>query len=133
MDGTGATTEPILNYRPKAFLLLIPFLFDRPTDNDPLFISLGLEKSDNGCVRVRPSVALCGDVNTFHSNSSLSLRRIPKGEEREKEGEASDFTGKSGESEGGREARRVEWNRHTFLAMFAAMTIYLSADRASLV
>ena len=85
------------------------------------------------------SLALCGDVNTFHSNSSLSHRRIQKGEGGR---EASDFTGKLSavrgrkagrqRREGGRDlGRRVEWDRHTFLAMFAAMTIYLSADRAS--
>ena len=54
--------------------------------------------------------------------------RKGKGEE----SRASDFTGKWGSVRAKEEGRRVEWNRHTFLAMFAAMTIYLSAaDRAA--
>ena len=125
---TVEATKPFLNYRRSDQRCSYPLLA-RPTATPlalppacaRLFIScwVGFEKSDNGCV-----VALCGDVNTFHSNS-LSHRRIPKGEGGEQQGER--FYRKMGLSQ-----RRVEWNRHTFLAMFAAMTIYLSAaDRAA--
>ena len=127
MGGPTRRQKPFLNYRRSDQRCSYPLLA-RPTAT-PLsppparrFISswVGFEKSDNGCV-----VALCGDVNTFHSNS-LSHRRIPKGE-RGRAGRA--ILQENGvQSEQRRErGRRVEWNRHTFLAMFAAMTIYLSA------